>query len=399
MAASCGLVTFYGKTGRAYPGYQAKKTMLKIAKRIMTVLLTVIVVLGVGVYGYTRQAIFGKSPAGQRLERIKASPNYSGGQFRNIHDTPQITEGYTMFGVMLEFLFAKRERLKPDGSIPSKKTDLLRLSKEKDVLVWFGHSSYFMQLDGKTFLVDPVFGERVSPIPVGSKAFEGSNRYTAEDMPEIDYLFITHDHYDHADYETLARLTRKVKKVVCGLGVGEHLEYWGYSPDAIIEHDWDETVTFGNGFVVHTATARHFSGRRFSRNNTLWMSYVLKTPSRTIYIGGDSGYDTHFAAIGNKYGPFDLVILENGQYDLKWKYIHMLPEEVLQAAKDLKAKQLFPVHSSKFIISNHPWDEPLARISELSKSSSIALMTPMIGEEVDLKEDHRQFSEWWADVK
>lgn len=365
----------------------------------MITLLTVFVVLGIIVYAYTRQATFGKNPSGERLKRIELSPNYRNGQFQNIHDTPQLTEGYNMFGVMFEFLFAKRERLKPHDPIPSEKTDLLQLSLEKDVLVWFGHSSYFMQINGRRFLVDPVFSENASPLPASNKAFPGTNRYTADDMPEIDYLIITHDHYDHADYETLVALIPKVKKVICGLGVGEHLEYWGYKTGIIVEEDWNQAIELESEFTIYTAPTRHFSGRSLSRNHTLWMSYILTTPTMKIYIGGDSGYDTHFADIGNKYGPFDLVILEDGQYDLKWKYIHMLPEEVLQAAKDLQAKKLFPVHSSKFVISNHAWDEPLSKVSELSKSSDILLMTPIIGEEVDLKDNDRKFPEWWKNVK
>lgn len=190
-------------------------------------------------------------------------------------------------------------------------------------------------------------------------------------------------------------LKGKVGKVICGLGVGAHLERWGYTPEMIIEKDWWQDVELEEGFIVHTAPARHFSGRSFSRNNTLWQSYVLETPAMKIYIGGDSGYDTHFAEIGEKFGPMDLAILENGQYDLAWKYIHMQPEEVLQAAKDLKAKRLLPVHSSKFTLGNHAWDEPLRRIKAIA---DIPLATPMIGQVVDLRDNGQVFGEWWKDL-
>jgi L-ascorbate metabolism protein UlaG (beta-lactamase superfamily) len=255
-----------------------------------------------------------------------------------------------------------------------------------------------MQIDGKRFLVDPVFSGNASPLPGTTKAFNGTDRYTADDIPAIDYLFISHDHYDHLDYETLLALKGKIKKVICGLGVGAHFEYWGYSPDKIIEKDWHEKVELDRGFIAYCEPARHFSGRSFSRNNTLWASYVLQTPTMKIYIGGDSGYDTHFADIGNKYGPFDLAILENGQYDLAWKYIHCLPEEVLKAAQGLKAKRLFPVHSSKFGLANHPWDEPLVKITELNKSINIPLVTPIIGEVVNLKDTNQQFKQWWVGI-
>src|SRR5690606_10370642 len=151
-----------------------------------------------------------------------------------------------------------------------------------------------------------------------------------------------------------------------------------------IEKDWYETVSLDSSFTIHTMPARHFSGRGFRRNQSLWMSLVLETPSRRIYIGGDSGYDSHFAAIGERFGKIDLAILENGQYDKSWKYIHLMPEEVVQSAKDLQADRLFAVHSSKFALGNHPWDEPLLRVSALAEQHGVDLITPMIGQKVDL---------------
>ena len=195
------------------------------------------------------------------------------------------------------------------------------------------------------------------------------------------------------------KLKNKIKKVICGLGVGEHFEYWGFDYKKIIEKDWNEKINLDSGFTVSTAPARHFSGRSFKRNTSLWTAFVLQTPSMKIYLGGDGGYDSHFAEIGKTFGEFDLAILENGQYNNNWKYIHSAPEEVLQAAKDLHAKRLLPVHSSKFILALHPWDEPLNRISELCKGSDIKLLTPMIGEEVNLNDKEQVFKQWWKDVK
>jgi L-ascorbate metabolism protein UlaG (beta-lactamase superfamily) len=347
-----------------------------------------------------KHAKFGRKPEGERLALIQKSPNYKDGKFVNINHTPEITEGYTLLGVAYEQFFKKAERRSPVDNIPSIKTDLLNLPVDKDILVWFGHSSYFIQIDGKRILVDPVFSGNASPVPGTVKSFKGTDRYTVDDLPEIDYLFISHDHYDHVDYETLIKLKPKTKKVICGLGVGSHFQHWGYALENIIEKDWHEKIELDNGFTVYTTPARHFSGRGFTRCNTLWLSYVLQTPSMKIYIGGDSGYDTHFAEIGNTYGPFDLAIIENGQYDKKWRYIHTLPEEVLLAAKDLKARRLFPVHSSKFILANHSWDEPLVKISELNNNSGnpIPLITPMIGEFVFLKDEKQEFKKWWIGV-
>jgi L-ascorbate metabolism protein UlaG (beta-lactamase superfamily) len=360
--------------------------------------IVIILLLSVTIYIYTCQQKFGRKASGDRLKRISNSPNFKSGKFQNLSYTPYLTEGYSLREVLWEFFFRKNPRRKPLNEIPSDKTDLLKLHSDEDVLVWFGHSGYFIQLDGKKFVIDPVFSGNASPIPGSNRSFKGTDIYTVDDLPFTDYLFITHDHYDHADYETLLLLKPKVRKVVCGLGVGAHLEYWGFASENIIEKDWNETIDLEKGFKVFTLPARHFSGRSFSRNNTLWLSLLLQTPSLKIYIGGDSGYDAHFAAIGEMLGPVDVAILDNGQYDIKWKYIHMFPEEVIMAARDLKAKKLFPVHSSKFVMSNHSWDDPLVRISALAKSSGIPLITPKIGESVLLKQD-QVFSEWWKEIK
>jgi len=361
---------------------------------LLVILLSFIAV----VFLYSRLPKFGRKPTGKRLQNIKKSPNFKKGKFQNISYTPNLTEGASYFGVISQFLFKKNPARSPNKEIPSIKTDLLNLSIEHDVLIWFGHSSYYIQLDGKRILVDPVFSGDASPVPGSNKSFKGSDIYSPVDFPDIDYLFISHDHYDHLDYKTIRDFQPKIKHVICGLGVGAHLERWGYAHTIIIEKDWNETLEPDKGFVVHTTSARHFSGRGFIRNNTLWLSYVLQTPSLKIFIGGDSGYDTHFTDIGNKYGPFDLAILENGQYDLNWRYIHALPDEVLRAATELKAKKIFPVHSGKFALANHSWDEPLAKITALNKNIHIPLITPMIGEVVNLKEEQQQFKKWWEDV-
>ncbi len=368
-------------------------------KGAMIITLLILAVISIVIFGILKQSKFGKLPSGEQLEVITESPNYRNGSFQNIHHTPDITEGYTYFSVLYEFLFTKRPRLRPIDSIPSTKVDLIHLDPKEDVLVWFGHSSYFMQIDGKKMLIDPVFSGYASPFSFATKAFKGTDPYSTDDIPEIDYLFITHDHWDHLDYQALKNLKPKINKVICGLGVGGHLEHWGYKRDIIIEKDWNEGIDLDTGFMAHTAPARHFSGRAFRRNKTLWTSFVLETPTMKIYIGGDSGYDTHFAEIGEAFGEFDLVILENGQYDEKWKYIHMMPGEVLQAAKDLNAKRLFPVHSSKFAISHHPWDDPLKQITELNKEMGQILITPIIGEKVYLKDTTKSFNQWWVEIK
>lgn len=365
-------------------------------------MITTHIIIGalvVTTFFYMQQPQFGKAPKGKRLELLQKSPNYKNGKFQNIHFTPSLTEGYSMTSVLWNFIFTKFPRTTPIDNIPSIKTDLKNLPITENVLVWFGHSSYFIQLNGKRFLIDPVFSGNASPIPNSNKSFKGTDIYSADDMPEIDYLLITHDHYDHLDYKTIVKLKRKVTTVICGLGVASHFEKWGYQSSQIIEKDWQNSFALNNNLTVHTLPARHFSGRGFVRNNTLWCSYLLQTSTLKIYIGGDSGYDIHFADIGNKFGAIDIAILENGQYNEAWRYIHMHPNEVLQAAQDLKAKRLFPVHSSKFAIANHAWDEPLVKIAELNKSYNLPLVTPVIGEVVILNDTTKQFKQWWVGLK
>lgn len=363
------------------------------------VLFFAIAAFVVAVVIFMQQPKFGKLPSGKRLERIKLSPHYKNGAFQNLSTTPNFTDGANFLTVLNEFFFKSNPRVKPTDTIPHVQTDLQQLAANDNLLVWFGHSSYFMQLDGKRILVDPVFSGGASPLFFTTRSFIGTDTYPVDGFPDIDYLFITHDHWDHLDYETIMRLKHKVKQVICPLGVGAHLEYWGYEETVIVEEDWYQTVSLAPGFTVHMTPARHFSGRGFRRNQTLWTSYVLQTPSMRIFIGGDSGYDRHFAQIGEQFGEFDLAILENGQYNRYWRHIHKLPDEVIRAAQDLKAKSVLPVHSSKFPLSSHAWDEPLSRVIQANERAKLRLLTPMIGEVVHLGDSTQTFSRWWDGLR
>lgn len=344
------------------------------------ILLTIIVSIAI----FINQPQFGKLPTGTELERVKHSSNYRDGKFQNIHDTPNLEEGVSYYTVMRKFFFAKSKRSKPAAALPSAKADLHTLPADKDILVWFGHSSYFIQVDGKKILVDPVFSGSVSPIRITTKSFKGTDVYSAEDMPVIDYLFISHDHWDHLDYDTMLKLKPKVKTIITGLGVPAHLHHWGFDEKIIIEKDWNEEVVLEPGFIVNTISGRHFSGRKFNRNQSIWLSFVLTTPAMKIFIGGDSGYDTHFKEIGERFGAFDIAMLECGQYNEYWRYIHMMPEEVVQAAIDLQAKKFMPVHWGKFSIALHDWDDPIVRVTAESKRRNVPVITPIIGAVTDL---------------
>ena len=372
-----------------------KVNLIHKLKKAMLILTGIVLILFISGCIFMNQAKFGKHPSGKRLELVKQSQNWRDGAFQNLNPTPALTEGVSFFKVFTQFFFGKKIDVKPTKPLPSEKVDLLHLDPTQDVLVWFGHSSYFLQLDGITFLVDPVLSGAASPVSFTTNAFAGTDRYKVEDLPKIDFLLITHDHWDHLDYETVLQLKSKVDQIVCSLGTGEHLEYWGFDTAKISEKDWNETVKFQKNVTIHTAPARHFSGRCFKRNQALWTSYILEVNDKRIFIGGDSGYDTHFKQIGEKFKSFDLAILENGQYNKNWKYIHMMPDEVLKAAKELNTKILFPVHSSKFALATHPWYEPLETITSLPKDSSFILITPKIGSITSPTDSTQVFDKWW----
>ena len=337
--------------------------------------------------------ITGKSPSGKHLEKLKQSPNYKKSAFQNLSPTPMKPDDISYWKMTREFFKKHPDRL-PSARIPSVKTDLTNLDSSKPVIVWFGHSSYFIRIENKNFLIDPVFSGNASPFSFMIKAFAGSDIYKSEDMPVIDHLIITHDHYDHLDFKTVRKLRNKVDKIYCSLGVGSHLKYWGFDSNIIMEMDWWESKQVDESISLTAAPARHFSGRGIKRGQTLWSSFILRTSNHNLYLGGDSGYDSHFKEIGNKYGPFDIAILEAGQYNIMWPLIHMMPEETVQAAIDLKAKTLLPVHWGKFTLAMHPWNDSITRVVAKAKELNTKVLTPKIGEPL-LLDDSFQSENWW----
>ncbi len=338
---------------------------------------------------------FGKYPDSKRKEWFREFPNYQDRKFQNPVPTPPLAEGENMLKILWRF-FGKYPDTMPKHPIPHVDTDLKNLDPGENVLVWFGHSSYFIQVDGRRFLIDPVFSGNASPVPGSMKAFPGSDHYQAEDMPQIDYLLISHDHWDHLDYPTIRKLKNKVGQVICGLGVARHFEYWNWDTEKLTEKNWYDQVDLGNDFSITLTPARHFSGRLFKRNASLWTSFVLKTPTKNLFLGGDSGYSPHFKAIGEQFGPFDLAVLECGQYNPQWPYIHSFPEDLLLEAADLKARHFMPVHHSKFKLSNHPWYEPLQRVTIAAEKENKPVTTPRIGEKVYLDCLEKVWEKWWS---
>lgn len=364
----------------------------------MIIIGIVFFVLICGVMIFVQKPEFGRAPTGERLARIQASPHYVNGQFQCLEPVEKIVEG-SQAGAMWEFLFGSKQDLVPSGMMPTEKTDLKALDVKQNIVVWLGHSSFYMQLGGKRILIDPVFSSYASPLSFINKAFVGSNVYTAEDIPEIDVLIISHDHWDHLDYPTIMALQPKIKEIVCPLGVGEYFEEWGFSSEQLHEEDWFTQVKLAENFSVYVLPAQHFSGRFLKENPTQWAGFALVTPECRVFYSGDTGYGRHFKEIGEMFGGFDLAIMENGQYNKAWPRIHMMPEETAQAAVDVKAKVVLPAHNGKFALSRHAWDEPYRRIAANSQGKDYKLVTPKIGELAHISDVKEQFSHWWEEVK
>ena len=374
--------------------------MIKILKWIWIIVLWLIVILWIIVTVYLQHPMFWADPTWERLAKIEQSPNYHDGQFWNLSDTPKITPSDTDNGdtsILSRLLKDNSKRLVPEKDIPSIKTDLKSLSKDENILVRLGHSAYFMILDGKTYLVDPTLVSG-SPVWFVNRPFPWTSIYQPEDIPEIDYLIITHDHYDHLDYFTMEEIKDRIWKVVTSLWVWAHFERWWFNPEDIIEMDWYDESDLDDNIKITCLPARHYSWR-LKQNKTLWSSFMLETENKTIYIWWDSWYDKFFKDYWEKWTDIDLAILENGQYNQQWKYIHMLPDDVVQAIKDLNADKVLTVHNSKYSMAYHDWDEPMKALDERLQKEWIddQWITPRIWEVVKINDENQQFSKWWLD--
>lgn len=351
----------------------------------------VIAIIALLILTFFNTSVFGADP---NPDGLKHSINFKNGVFTNQSPTSVMREGASYLELLKDFIN------KPKNNTPSKpievvETDLKNLCTKEPIIIWFGHSTYLLCVDGKKILVDPVF-HNAFPIPIFVKPYPYTYQYRIEDFPVIDVVLISHDHYDHLDEKAIKELIPKTKHFITSLGVDAHLKHWGIPAERISVLDWEQSVSI-DGFKFTAAPARHFSGRKFNRGNTLWSSFILKTIHQQIYLGGDSGYDSHFKKIGDEYGAFDLVILECGQYGKDWPNIHMLPEEMIKAATELNTKKLIPVHWGKFSLALHPWTEPIERALIAAKNTEIEVLTPKIGEVLAFDEANRT-EEWWKNL-
>lgn len=353
---------------------------------------------GGGILAFLQGERFGALPEGKALERILASPNYADGGFQNAVPGAILSDNSGFVLALIRHLFARRIDPVPPRPVPATRAGIPNLARGQDAVVWLGHSSFLVQLAGRRILIDPVFSPYAAPVSFSTRAFAGATPYTIRDLPEIDCLLISHDHWDHLDYPAVAGLRPRIRQVICGLGVGAHFRRWGFADSVIHEADWGDMFPLGEDLRVWVTTARHYSGRSLTRNKSLWAGFLLESPNRKIFFSGDSGYGPHFAELEKRFGGVDLALLDCGQYNERWRHIHMMPEETAQAAEDLRARHLLPAHIGKFALAYHPWDEPFRRIADASRNRTFRLITPVVGESVDLADAIPGFPRWWEQV-
>jgi L-ascorbate metabolism protein UlaG (beta-lactamase superfamily) len=371
---------------------------MKIFKLIMLTLIAVVLIVSIGAYVFFQTAPqIGKAAEGPRLDRMKAAVNYKDGKFVNTVTTNMDIPFSTLRKVLAHHMFADKTQKEPQETIRTIPFDPMEFASDAGIVVtWFGHSSLLIRIEKTTILIDPVLvGERASMFPfMGPKRFDYDHHIELEELPSIDFVLISHDHYDHLDYPTIKKLANKIPKFYMPLGIGAHLEHWGVPSENIIELEWWDEVDLGNLKLALTPT-RHFSGRAIrDRFNTLWGSWAIIGNKKRLYFSGDSGYFPGFKEIGEKYGPFDLTFMECGAYNEGWSEIHMFPEETAQAHLDVKGKLLMPIHWGKFDLSLHPWRESVRRLTKKAREEQIQLVTPEVGQMISIS-DATSYSAWW----
>lgn len=329
-----------------------------------------------------------------------ASPQALGGKYRNITPQQQSTGGFIKsLRLAWKFAFDKPKHTVPEGDIPVQPITRAQLLAAPDATVFrMGHSTVLLKLNGAFWLTDPVFAERASPFQwLGPKRFH-QPPISIEDLPPIKGVILSHDHYDHLDEDAILRLAAKTEFFLTPLGVGDRLIAWGIDAAKVQQLDWWQSATRG-GVEFAATPAQHFSGRGLrDGNQTLWASWVIKAADGLrIFFSGDSGYFDGFKAIGDKHGPFDITLMETGAYDQQWPYVHMQPEETLQAHIDLRGKWLLPIHNGTFDLAMHTWHEPFDRITALAKAQGVAITTPRMGEPLEVRQPHGG-SAWWLTV-
>lgn len=364
------------------------KRKAKIFSLVITVLISFIIISSTLFLNFSPQV--GGEP------QLHESSNFRDGTFHNLNPTSVSSGNVSFLELLAQYIVSDNHR-SPNVPLPTKEFERLNLDTDEISITWLGHSTILIHTDNVTIITDPIFGEdNTDPLFFGPMPFIYQHTYEIRDLPEIDYVFISHDHYDHLDMDTIKELENS--KFFVPLGVKAHLLRWGINDENIEELDWYDEMSISSELTVALTPSQHFSGRGlFNGDTTLWASWVFNLNDKSIFFSGDSGYMDEYTTIGEKYGPFDIAFLESGQYHEAWSNIHMFPEEVIQAGIDLNASTILPIHNSKYELSLHRWDEPLERVTAEGERRNMSVATPMIGESFVLGETIPNRA-WWANV-
>jgi L-ascorbate metabolism protein UlaG (beta-lactamase superfamily) len=365
---------------------------------IVVIILCIIVGIVVLSYCVMRYyPTFGGKTSDQVRQKVIQSTNYANGKFINEVPTPMMDRSFKGTMSILRDFIKGNPQGRPREPLPVNSLNPLRIQGEEEAqITWFGHSALLVEVQGLTLLLDPMLGKAPSPFPLfGGKRYSKQLPIEIEALPAIDAILLSHDHYDHLDYGSIMQLKGKVRHFFVPLGVGAHLERWGISTEKITELNWWDKVSY-EGLTLVSTPARHFSGRRLLNNDTtLWCSWVIEGLATKIFFSGDSGYGPHFKEIGDIYGPFDITLMECGQYDERWSGIHMMPEQSVQAQVDVKGKLMIPIHWGAFSLALHDWTDPIERALKAAKESNVAISTPRIGEAVWIGSSNYPKTAWW----
>lgn len=372
-----------------------KKKYIRVLYIVLS-LIALLIIIGVLFINLSPQ--FGGVASKQQQELFSKSKHYKDGKFLNNGGVKMEMSFKDSFKAMW-ILFKSNSNAKPNKNIAVQKIDSITIANynSKTRFIWFGHSTFLLQIKGKNLLIDPMFGDVPAPNPLlGNKRFSNRLPIEIEKLPSIDAVLITHDHYDHLDYESIQKLKSKVNMFYTPLGIGIHLLKWGVEKERIIELDWWQEIKFDE-LTIRCTPAQHFSGRGISdREKTLWCSWIIQSDEENLFFSGDSGYASHFKEIGDQYGPFDFAFMECGQYNNLWPLVHMIPEETAQAGLDIKAKKMMPIHWGAFKLASHSWTDPVERISKKAKELNVDLVIPKIGEIVEIGlNNSEEIYPWW----
>lgn len=367
---------------------------------LLGVLLGVLLLLIVLVLLFVQFApVFGAKPSKAQREAYEAYPNYSRGRFHNLMPQFTVTESSEFID---DSLHNKAER-RPDQPLPYLKPspeDIVATS-EHARLLWFGHSTFLIEIDGVRLLLDPMMSDYPSPLPpFGGKRFAEGLPLEIEELPPIDAILFTHDHYDHLDYQSVLQLKGKVSRYIVPVGMSAHLLRWGIPKQQIRELNWYETAKVENVEVIFTPS-HHYTGRSWrDRFQSLWGGWVILGQEQRLYVSGDGGYGPHFKRVGEEYGPFDLALVECGQYSRYWRQNHLFPEQAANVGQDVQAKLMMPIHWGGFALAMHRWTDPPERFLIRAHDLGIPVTTPRIGEYLVLDpEEEPPMERWWRKLE